>query len=121
MKIAFPISDKSIDSNIHDSFGCAPYYLLYNTISKEINYLDHRAVVEQGGAGIRAAQVLADNGIKAIISPQCGENAGKILRKSEVLIYQSIPGTIKDNIEALIGNQLSLINDFRIKDNKSEK
>ena len=77
MKLAFPVSEKSVDSNIHETFGRAPYYLIYDTNSKEISYLDHRAVVAQGASGFRAAEVLADNGIKAVITLQCGENAEK--------------------------------------------
>jgi len=113
MKIAIPIREKSMETDIHDSFGRAPYYLLYNTNTKENNFLDHRAAVAQGGSGIRAAQVLADNGVKVIITPQCGENAEKILRNAEVLVYKAIPGSIQQNIEAFLNDQLSLLNEFR--------
>lgn len=115
MKIAFPVNEQSIDSGIHDSFGRAPYYLLYNTTLNEIDYLDHRAVVAQGGAGIRAAQVLADNGVKVIITPQCGENAEKILRNAEVLVYKAIVGTIRENLDAFRTDQLNLISEFKSK------
>ena len=113
MKIALPISDKSADAEIYDSFGRAPFYLIYSTSTKETEFLDHRAVVSQGGAGVRAAQVLADNGVRVIISPQCGENAEKILRNSEVLIYQSVSGSIQENIEAYQQNQLHLLSEFK--------
>lgn len=115
MKIAFPVSEKSADASIHDSFGRAPYYMIYNTNSKEIDYLDHRAVVAQGAAGIRAAQVLADQGVKGIITPQCGENAEKLLRNAEVLVYKAIPGTIFENIDAFQNDQLNLLNEFKSK------
>ena len=113
MKLAFPVSEKSLDANIHKIFGKAPYYLIYNTNSKEMDYLDHRAVVAQGGAGVRAAQVLADNGIKVIITLQCGENAEKILRNAEVLVYKAIPGSVKENTEAFEQNQLNLLDEFK--------
>lgn len=48
MKIAFPVNGKSIEADICDSFGSAPNFVIYHTISKEIEYLDHRAVVAQG-------------------------------------------------------------------------
>ncbi|MBR0598526.1 NifB/NifX family molybdenum-iron cluster-binding protein [Sinanaerobacter chloroacetimidivorans] len=115
MKIAFPVSEKSIESDIYDSFGRAPYFVIYNTISKDIEYLDHRAVVAQGAGGIRAAQVLVDQGIKVIIAQQCGENAEKLLRKAEVLIYKASVGSIRDNIEAYLNDQLNLLNEFKFK------
>lgn len=113
MKIALPVSEKSIDSNIHDSFGSAPYFVIYNTISKEIEYLDHRAAAAQGAGGIRAAQVLADQGIKVIITQQCGENAEKLLRKAEVLIYKTSSGSIFENIAAYQNDQLNLITELK--------
>ena len=39
MKIAFPVNEKSIEADIYDSYGRAPYFVIYNTISKEIEYL----------------------------------------------------------------------------------
>lgn len=75
-------------------------------------FSDNRAVVSQGGAGIRAAQVIADNGIKAIITPRCGENAEKLFRSAEVLIYKSIPGTVRQNIDEFVSEKLNLLNEF---------
>ena len=113
MKIALPVSAKSMNADLYDSLGRAPFFLLYNLNTKETDYLDHRAVAEQGASGIRAAQVLADNGVRAVITPQCGKNAEKILRNSEVLVYQSIPGSIQRNVEAFQKEELNLMTDFK--------
>lgn len=112
MKIAIPVEDKSIETNVCQSFGRAPYFIIYNTVTKESEFLDNRAVVSQGGAGIKAAQVIADNGIKALITPRCGENAEKVLSKAEVLIYKSIQGSVKANIEAFAKEELRLLEDI---------
>lgn len=117
MKIAFPVNEKSIEADIYNSFGRAPFFAIYNTISKEIDYLDHRAVVAQGAGGIRAAQVLADQGIKVIMTQQCGENAEKLLRKADVLIYKARSGSIYDNIDAYQNDQLILLSEFKSKNN----
>ncbi len=121
MKIAFPVNEKSIDADIYDSFGRAPYFVIYNTNSKEIEYLDHRAVVAQGAGGIRAAQVLADQGIKVIITQQCGENAEKLLRKAEVLIYKARSASIYDNIDAYLNDQLSLMTELKVRNKTNER
>ena len=57
MKIAIPVDEQNLDSGVCPSFGRAPYFLFYNTDTKESYYLDNSAVASQGGAGIRAAQV----------------------------------------------------------------
>lgn len=112
MKIAFPVDEKTINSNVCQSFGRAPYFLFYNTETKESEILDNSAVASQGGAGIRAAQVIADNGVKALITPRCGENAEKVLRNAEVLIYKSIPGLVLDNIDAFVSGKLDLLSEI---------
>ena len=112
MKIAIPVDEQNLDSGVCPSFGRAPYFLFYNTDTKESYYLDNSAVASQGGAGIRAAQVIADHGVKALLTPRCGENAEEVLRKSEVLIYKSIPGTAQQNIDAFIAEKLILLSDF---------
>ncbi|PKM73548.1 MAG: dinitrogenase iron-molybdenum cofactor biosynthesis protein [Firmicutes bacterium HGW-Firmicutes-16] len=112
MKIAIPVDDKSLESNVCPSFGRAPYFLFYNMITKESYYLDNSAIASQGGAGIKAAQVIADHGVKVLLTPRCGENAEVVLSKSEVLIYKTIPGTVQQNIDALASEELVLLSDF---------
>ena len=112
MKIAIPVDEKSLDSGVCPSFGRAPYFLFYNTVTKENYYLDNSAVASQGGAGIRAAKVIADHGVRALLTPRCGENAEKVLRKSEVLVYKSMQGTALQNIDAFVTEKLVLLNDF---------
>lgn len=112
MKIAIPIEEKSVKSNINESFGRSPYFLIYSTVTNENEFLDNRAVVEQGGSGIRAAQVIADNGVRAVITNRCGENAEKLFRKAEVFVYQAKEGNAEENIAYFNANKLSLINEF---------
>jgi len=112
MKIAIPVDDKNIESGVCPSFGRAPYFLFYNTDNKESYYLDNSAVASQGGSGIRAAQVVADQGVKALLTPRCGENVEELLSKAEVLIYRTIAGTAQQNITAFEAEKLVLLKDF---------
>jgi predicted Fe-Mo cluster-binding NifX family protein len=112
MKIAIPVNEQSLESDICPSFGRAPYFLFYNSVTQEAYYLDNAAVASQGGAGIRAAQVIADHGVKALLTPRCGENAEEVLRKAEVFVYHSVAGTAQQNIDAFLSNQLPLLEEF---------
>ncbi|MCE5196168.1 MAG: NifB/NifX family molybdenum-iron cluster-binding protein [Negativicutes bacterium] len=112
MKIAIPVESKGIESDVCPSYGRAPFFLFYNTLTKESYYLDNSAVASQGGAGIRAAQVLADHGVKALLTPRCGENAKEVLQKAEIFVYKTIPGTAKQNIDAYLAGQLISLSDF---------
>lgn len=112
MKIALPAEQKRMDSSINDNYGRAPYFLIYNTVTKESEFLDNSAVLNQGAAGIRASQVIADLGVKALITPRCGENASNVLKNAEVLVYQSVPGTLENNINEFLSEKLHLLDDF---------
>ena len=112
MKIAIPVDENNLESGVCSSFGRAPYFLFYDTVTKESYYLDNSAVASQGGAGIRVTQVIADHGVKVLLLSRCGESVEEMLRKSEVLIYKSISGTAQQNIDAFKDEQLVLLSDF---------
>ena len=112
MRIAIPTEEKSMDAMICQSFGHTPFILFYNTVTKESEFLDNSAVASQGGAGIRVAQVMIDHGIQVLLTQHCGENVEKVLRRAEVLIYQTISGTVRQNIEAFESDQLVLLTSF---------
>lgn len=112
MKIAVPVEEKSMGTMVCEYLGRAPYFLIYSTVTKEYEFLDNRAVVNQGGSGIRVAQVIADNGVRTVIAKSCGKNTDKVFRNAEVFVYESIQGTVKDNIEAYENNKLNLLCDI---------
>jgi predicted Fe-Mo cluster-binding NifX family protein len=112
MKLAIPINEKSTDSTISQSFGRALYFVIFNAETKENLFIENNATSLQGGAGIKAAQTLVDLGVDTLIALSCGENAERVLNKSEVLIYRSIIGSAKENIEAYLNNKLTLLKDF---------
>ena len=112
MIIAIPTDDKNLESGVCPSFGRAPYFLFYNTVTKTCEYLDNAAAASEGGAGVRAAQVIADRGAKALLTPRCGENAQELLTKAEVFVYKTIPGTVQENLSAFEEDRLALLKEF---------
>ena len=112
MKIAIPVEDKSIASKVCISFGRTPYFLIYDTDTKESVFLDNSAAASQGGAGIKAAQAIADEGVVALITPRCGEKAAAVLKPANIQIYKTIDDTVENNIEAFISKKLALLDEI---------
>ena len=112
MKIAIPVDGKSMETGICQSFGRTPYYLIYDTESKESIFLDNSAVASQGGAGIKAAQTIVDNKVSALLTPRCGENAAEVIKAANIKLYKTFNDSIKDNIDALNEGKLSLLEDI---------
>lgn len=112
MKIAIPVDNKTMESSICISFGRTPYFLIYDTETKESVFIDNSAAASQGGAGIKAAQTVVDSQVGALLTPRCGENAAKVINAANVKIYKTINNSIKDNIAAFEEGKLSLLDEI---------
>lgn len=112
MKIAIPADEKLMEGGVCPSFGRTPYFLIYDTNTKDELFLDNSAAASQGGAGIKAAQSLIDNKVETLITPRCGENAAEVIKAANIKIYKSIGGSLSDNIEAFHDGKLQLLNEI---------
>ena len=111
MKIAIPVNDNSITSGVCGSFGRAAYFLIYDTNSKEEVFLDNGAASSQGGAGIKAAQIIADQKVEALLTPRCGQKAADVLKPAGVKLYQTTGSSVQDTVNDFIEGKLSLLLD----------
>lgn len=114
MKIAIPVDDKSTETSVCQSFGRTPYFLIYDTESKESVFLENRAAGSQGGAGIKAAQMIVDSNVSALLTPRCGENAAEVIQAANIHIFKTINDLVKDNIDALQDGKLSLLHEIHV-------
>jgi Uncharacterized conserved protein len=49
------------------------YFLIYDTDTQKSVFLDNSAAASTGGAGIKAAQMIADNKVNILLTPRLGE------------------------------------------------
>ena len=112
MKIAIPVDEKTLESNVCVSFGRTPYFLIYDVETKESVFIENSAAASTGGAGVKAAQIIVDNKADVLFTPRLGENAAEVLKLAEIKIYKTITGSAKDNIDAFIAGELPLLDEF---------
>lgn len=112
MKISIPVDEKRLDSNVCLSFGRAPYFLIFDTETKESIFINNSAAASTGGAGIKAAQIIADNNASALLTPRCGQNAAEVFKSADIEIYKTTSASVKDNITAFIDGKLPLLDDI---------
>ncbi|NLJ57571.1 MAG: dinitrogenase iron-molybdenum cofactor biosynthesis protein [Tissierellia bacterium] len=112
MKIAIPVDEKNLESKVHASFGRTPYFLIYDSPTKESVFIDNSGARSTGGAGIKAAQTIVDSKANILLTPRLGENAADVLKTSEIKIYQTTKASAKDNIDAFVAGKLPLLDEI---------
>ena len=112
MKIAIPVEEKSINVSVCASFGRTPYFLIFDTDTNEEKYVENKAASSQGGAGIKAAQTVIDEGAEAVIIPRLGQNAADVFGAGKTALYKAEFGSVKHNIELLKEHKLSELTEF---------
>ncbi|MFA5575654.1 MAG: NifB/NifX family molybdenum-iron cluster-binding protein [Tissierellaceae bacterium] len=112
MKIAMPVGKKDIESNVGTSFGRSPYFLVYDTESKESEFIENKAAMSSGGAGVKAAQTVIDSDSTVLLTPQCGENAANTLKSASVEIYKTTLKSIRENIDAYMAGELQPLSEI---------
>ena len=112
MKIAIPATANNIDSEVCPSFGRTEFFLIYNTNDQSNFFLDNSAATIQGGAGIKAAQILVDEHVDVLITLRCGENAASVLLEANIAIYKAAGNNLKDNISACEQGKLEMLNEI---------
>lgn len=109
MKIVIPVDEKNINSTVCFSYGRTPFFVFYDTETKEATYFDNSAFNAQGGAGIKASQMIIDKGAKVLLTQRCGENAAEVLNGNVEMFKATLP-TAKENVYAYLKGELEPLN-----------
>ncbi len=109
MKIAIPVDKDIMSTEVCVSFGRAPYFLLYNTETRESEFIENSAAESAGGAGIKAAQTIVDNQADALLTPRCGQNAADVLKAANIKLYKTEGSSAEENISKFIKGELPLL------------
>lgn len=112
MKIAVPTDHRQMEGKVSDSFGRALYYLIYDTETTSAEFIENSGAQVRGGAGIKAAQEVVDAKADILITPRCGQNAAEVLQGANIKLYQSVSGTLEDNIKAFKVERLTLLEEI---------
>lgn len=108
VKIAIPLDENKQDVCI--VLARAPYFLFRTDGTDTI--VENPAAQSQGGAGIQAAQFLVDNGVTALVTVRCGENAATVFKAAGIVIYHSTHKTAAEDLAALEKGTLEELTHF---------
>ena len=101
MKIAVTSLGESPESPIDQRFGRARFFVLYDLESETWSVHDNKQNLKAAqGAGIQAAQHVADLEAEAVITGHCGPKAFVTLSAAGIAVYEEASGSVQDAINA---------------------
>ncbi|MCK4831040.1 NifB/NifX family molybdenum-iron cluster-binding protein [bacterium] len=110
MKLVLSSTGESLDSQVDVRFGRCPFFIIAeieNSKIKKTRAIENKAMMQGGGAGITAAQIIANEEIDVVIIINIGPKAVDIFQQLEIEVYQGNQGTVKENIQQFIDGKLT--------------
>ncbi len=108
MKIAVSSTGKGLDSEVSSVFGRCPYFLIIELNEESyslVEVVENKGAEQSSGAGISAAQLVAEKGVAAVISGNIGPRASDVLRQFDIRVYIQ-QGTVRDVLERFAKGEL---------------
>jgi predicted Fe-Mo cluster-binding NifX family protein len=100
MKIAISSTGKDLDCQIDPRFGRCQYFIFIDPETMEFEVSANEGLMASGGAGVQAAQLIVQKGVKALVTGNLGPNAASALSASGIKVFLVPGGTIKEVAEA---------------------
>lgn len=114
MKICISATGENLETQLDPRFGRCLYLIIVDSETMQFEVIPNTAAGSTGGAGIQAAQTIANKGVKLVITGNVGPNAFGALSAAGIEIITGASGTIKEVIEKFKNGQLEKTNSFTV-------
>ena len=114
MKIAISSTGKTIDSPLDPRFGRCACFMVVDPANMHYEVFENLSAAQRGGAGIQAAQFLANKNVSAVITGHVGPNAVQTLTAAGIEIFAKQQGTIEEAVEKYKGDHLKSTTQFTV-------
>jgi predicted Fe-Mo cluster-binding NifX family protein len=104
MKVCITCTGTDLSSEVDRSFGRARYYLFVDSETGSAEAVANSPSAH--GAGVQAAQLMAENGAEAVITGDVGPNAHQGLSVAGIGIFVGASGTAQKALEDFEANRL---------------
>lgn len=95
MKLCIPTTTDGLSAVVHEHFGSAPFFSVYDTETKAVEVIDN--VQEHHAHGMcQPLSALAGRSIDAVVCGGMGARAVQKFNDSGINVYRAVPGTVSD-------------------------
>lgn len=106
MKICVTSQGEGMDSKVDPRFGRCAYFIVVDTETMESESIMNGSAGAGGGAGVQAAQVVANQGAEVVITGNVGPKAFRALDAADVGIIAYVTGTVQEAVDAFVAGDL---------------
>lgn len=106
MKVVVTATGGDLDAQVDPRFGRANFFIFVDSETLDFEVLPNPAQGASGGAGVQAAQAVADKGAEAVITGQVGPNALYALKAAGIRVYVGAQGTVREALELFRSGRL---------------
>ena len=107
MKIAVPAQDGNLDAKIDAHFGRAACFVVVDPDTLEFTAADNKQNLQAlAGAGIQAAQIVANHGADVVLASNCGPKAFTTLKAADIEVFTGLDGTVREAVSRYKNGEL---------------
>lgn len=100
MKLAISAKGQTLDSEMDPRFGRAKYFLLVDSEGDHLEVVENRQNLQlPQGAGIQAAQTVAEKGAQAVLTGNCGPKAFQVLQAARIQVAVGLEGAVREVVK----------------------
>ena len=99
MKVAVSAQGRDLEAMVDSRFGRCSYFIIVDLETEKFEAVANRP--GPGGAGVAAAQLMAQREVEAVITGNLGPKAGQGLAVAGLLFIVPRAARCKENLEAL--------------------
>ena len=99
MKIAISTTGSNLDADVDPRFGRCQYFMIVDPETMIFEAVNNSSSMAGGGAGISAAQTVANKGAGVVLTGNCGPNACQALSAAGVQLITGVSGKVRDAVE----------------------
>ena len=105
MKVAVSATGVDLNAQIDPRFGRCANFVIVDTDTMEFEAIQNPYITAGGGAGIQSAQLVANKGVQAVLTGNCGPNAFQTLSAAGVQVITGVSGTVREAVEGYKSGQ----------------
>ncbi|MCG6905658.1 MAG: NifB/NifX family molybdenum-iron cluster-binding protein [Desulfobacteraceae bacterium] len=106
MKIAISSTGRDLDAQVDTRFGRCLCFIVVDPATEGFEVLENTAAGNTGGAGVQAAQIVANAGVKVVLTGNLGPNAAQVLEAAGVQVHTGASGTVREVLQQHQGGGL---------------